>query len=267
MKILFFTASGNSLYVAKAFGGELLSIPEMVKKNQYEFTDDKIGIVFPIYSNKVQPYIEAFLLKAKFNCDYLFAVATYGVFAAAAPSHLQSIAQKANYQFSYINTVSMVDSWIPGFKMENQIKKEHKKGIEKQLETIVSDVNTSKIYVKKAALPGRLMTRLQIHIAKNPKNTDTVHGGVLGNGIKKYVTIEDTCIGCGICAQVCPLNNITVTKDPKKVSYGSYCVSCFACTHNCPTNSIRLKGERSRGRFRNANVTLQEIINANDTWK
>ncbi len=31
MKLLFFTATGNSLYIAKSFGGEMLSIPSILK--------------------------------------------------------------------------------------------------------------------------------------------------------------------------------------------------------------------------------------------
>lgn len=43
MKILYFTATGNSLYIAKSIGGELYSIPKMVKEGTSEFTDKKIG--------------------------------------------------------------------------------------------------------------------------------------------------------------------------------------------------------------------------------
>lgn len=49
MKLLYFTATGNSLYIAKSFGGELISIPSMVKSGTFEFSDDKIGIIFPVY--------------------------------------------------------------------------------------------------------------------------------------------------------------------------------------------------------------------------
>ena len=36
MKTLYFTATGNSLYIAKSIGGELLSIPKMIKEGRYE---------------------------------------------------------------------------------------------------------------------------------------------------------------------------------------------------------------------------------------
>ncbi|SPW41113.1 Uncharacterised protein [Enterococcus faecium] len=49
MTILYFTATGNSLYVAKRLGGKLISIPQMIKENKYEFSDERIGIVFPVF--------------------------------------------------------------------------------------------------------------------------------------------------------------------------------------------------------------------------
>ncbi len=265
MTVLYFTATGNSLHVAKAFEGELLSIPAMVKGGTYEFTDDKIGVVFPIYSNKVMPYIEEFLSKAKFNCDYLFAVGTYGILSGATANHLQKIAQKAGYKFAYINKVKMVDSWIPGFKMESQIKGEDKKEIQKHLNTIVQDVEESKKMIAKANLIGKLLTNIQIKKSTKPNPKGGVQGAFSGIGIKNYITVEDSCIGCGTCAKVCPADNITVDKEKKTISLGDNCLSCFACTHNCPTNSIRLKGERSRARFRNSNISLDEIIKANNS--
>ncbi len=265
MTILYFTATGNSLHVAKAFGGEQLSIPAMVKAGTYEFTDDKIGVVLPVYSNKVMPSVEEFLSKAKFNCNYLFAVVTYGAFAGATATHLQDIAQRAGYKFDYINKMKMVDTWLPGFKMESQIKGEHKKEIEKHLSIIVQDVKESKRMIHKINGFNKLLTRIQMKNATKPNPNGGVHGAFSGIGIKNYITVEPTCIGCGTCAKVCPVNNITVDKEKKTISLGDNCLSCFGCTHNCPTNSIRLKGERSRARFRNSNIKLAEIIKANNS--
>ncbi len=265
MTILYFTATGNSLHVAKAFGGDLISIPAMIKSERYEFTDDKIGIVFPIYSNKVMPYIEEFLMRSKFKCNYLFAVMTYGIFAAAAADHLQSIAERVGRPFDYINKMRMVDTWLPGFKMENQIKGEHKKEIEKHLSIIVQDVVDSKKMIRKTSGFDRFFTRLQLKNAAKPHPKGGVHGAVTGLGIRNYIRVEDSCIGCGTCAKVCPMSNITVDREARSITLAQNCLACLACTHNCPTNSIRLRGERSRARFRNSNINLSEIIKANNS--
>lgn len=50
--ILYFTATGNSLYIARQLADEhteLLSIPQLMKRKRLEFEADEIGIVYPIY--------------------------------------------------------------------------------------------------------------------------------------------------------------------------------------------------------------------------
>ena len=49
MTICYFTASGNSLYVARQIGGRLLSIPKLMKEESIDIEDDAIGIVSPVY--------------------------------------------------------------------------------------------------------------------------------------------------------------------------------------------------------------------------
>ena len=80
------------------------------------------------------------------------------------------------------------------------------------------------------------------------------------NAAKKYI-VNDSCIRCGICAKVCPADNITVND---KVVFSDHCENCYACLHNCPKNAIHLKNERSTVRFRNEHVTLKDIISANE---
>jgi ferredoxin len=43
MKILYFTSTGNSLYVAKRIGGENYSIPKLLKEGRFDFENEKIG--------------------------------------------------------------------------------------------------------------------------------------------------------------------------------------------------------------------------------
>jgi hypothetical protein len=55
MKVFYFTATGNCLEVAKAFGGELLSIPQVLRQNKTSFEDEAIGIIFPCYALATPP--------------------------------------------------------------------------------------------------------------------------------------------------------------------------------------------------------------------
>lgn len=60
-------------------------------------------------------------------------------------------------------------------------------------------------------------------------------------------TVSDACIGCGKCAQRCPLNNIRLNKD--KPVWGSNCTHCMACICYCPKEAIEY-GKRSVGKPR-----------------
>lgn len=50
------------------------------------------------------------------------------------------------------------------------------------------------------------------------------------------------CIGCGKCAELCPMKNITLKQD-KAVS-GNACTMCYRCINNCPKQAITLIGKR-----------------------
>jgi ferredoxin len=48
------------------------------------------------------------------------------------------------------------------------------------------------------------------------------------------------CVGCGKCAQACPLQNITMNAD--KPVWGHRCAHCLACYHACPKHAVDYAG-------------------------
>lgn len=60
-------------------------------------------------------------------------------------------------------------------------------------------------------------------------------------GYTDQLKIHTDCIGCGLCASLCPMKNISI-KNGKAVS-GNQCTMCYRCISQCPQKAITLLGE------------------------
>jgi len=48
---------------------------------------------------------------------------------------------------------------------------------------------------------------------------------------------KDLCAGCGLCAEMCPAQNIEMTNGIPKFSY--HCTMCMSCAFRCPKDAVR----------------------------
>ena len=252
MKFCYFTATVNCLYVARRIGGDLLSIPQLMKEETIKIEDDAVGIVCPVYGGQMPKMVKAFIARARIVTDYFFFIYTYGMSETVARPNAIAAAKEAGLTLSYVNTIKMVDNYLPGFEMQNQMDTVGDKKIEEGLDRICRDIRER----KKTPLSIGVFDKIKMALI----------GGTMGKVVLKsdaaqnYI-VNDDCIKCGICAKVCPADNITVTD---RVVFSDHCEDCYACLHNCPKNAIQLKRERSAFRLRNEHVTLKEVIEANN---
>jgi ferredoxin len=250
MIVFYFTSTGNSLAVAKRIGGDLISIPQVIDGSDTHYKDEAIGVIFPVYSGAPPRMVRQFLDKAIFEADYLFAIGTYGNMPGACMYNLQKGAEKRGYRFDYLNSLLMVDNFLPVFEMDAQIAKLPEKKTEEMTARIVADIQNREHKGAKASLPVRAVTAMFAGM-KTDKNA------------QGYI-VNDQCTKCGICAKVCPAKNIDVTD---RVNFSGHCEGCLACVHLCPQNAIHLKNEKSDKRWLHSEVSLHEIIAANNRYR
>lgn len=68
-------------------------------------------------------------------------------------------------------------------------------------------------------------------------------GNALSKGYTRKLKIDESlCDGCRICAQQCPMHNLSI-KDGKAVPSGK-CTACYRCINKCPKKAITLLGDK-----------------------
>lgn len=253
MTIFYFTSTGNCLAAAKKIGGgsaKLISIPQVVDKPGLSFADDVIGVVFPIYGFGLPKMVKRFLETVKLQGPYMFAIGTYGNLPGACMLNVQKLAKRHGYRFDYAESLLMVDNYLPGFDINDQIAKLPRKRVDENLARIITDVQNRKKLEPTAGFGWRAATAAIKHGERLLVN---------GKQGQRY-EINQNCNKCGTCAKVCPAGNISVSD---KVIFADRCEGCLGCVHLCPKNAIHLKNEKNAVRWCNPDVSLSEMITAN----
>ena len=250
MKIFYFTGTGNSLYVAKRFGGELYSIPQVLKGKDNIFEDEKIGIIFPTYGRSIPTIVKEFIEKITLKSPYIFAIMTCGNNSGDGTKYFASFAKKHGIKVHYSNSIAMVGNHIPLVDIEEQ--KSLNKNIDENINQLIEDVSNNINYIKSGMIIAPIIRSAvkivnQVHPIDSPAN----------------FSVNDDCIKCSTCIKVCPRANVSYNES-KQIVFGKHCESCLSCVNNCPKKAIQVKGDKSpNARFRNGHVSLKEIIDSN----
>ena len=197
--------------------------------------------------------VREFLERVELDTPYLYIIPTYGARHANAVEIVSDICKKAGKRPAYIHTLLMVDNYLPAFDMDAQRMLD--KRVDAQIGEIKADIAARRKYIEPVTDDDRAAHA----------NFLKYEAALPGRSLSGLVYASDRCIGCGICARVCPGGCIRIVEGKAHFDYAN-CQGCLACAHACTQKAIELKipEVNPSARYRNEHVTLQDIIYANN---
>ncbi|OHD16265.1 MAG: hypothetical protein A2086_17340 [Spirochaetes bacterium GWD1_27_9] len=254
-KIYYFTSTGNSLAVAKEFknklnDAELIPIAKLINEKEIIIDCDNFGIICPLFYLSYPRLVLDFISKIKIvKCDYIFTVLTRGFKGmGGAIGYLDNLLKKKGTKLNFGTYIDMPNNDVVLFDIQP-------KEIQQNL------LNNSKISIEKS-----------INMVKNRKNSkklellgflrpirQKVYLDKLKYGYKNFYVTDD-CNYCGLCSNICPVNNISI-KNQKPI-WNNLCEECEGCINICPKKAIQYTPKTiTKGRYKHPNLKIDDLIN------
>lgn len=242
--IYVFSATGNSLTTAKILAEKINAtlIPVASTRHLAEINEesDAIGFVFPVYYGNMPYPVRELITKMNFPSDaYIFTVATYRGHAGDAAKRMDCLLKTRGQKLSHSLGLPMPgNSFINKPEVDEAYLRAQRENIEKLLSALqareVYDYSSDGV------------------IKETPVDTASNFRGILA---------EDTCIGCGRCVSVCPMDNIILENG--KALIGNNCATCLACFHWCPVEAIYMSKQENiarRSKYHHPEVAFEDIV-------
>lgn len=250
--IFCFSATGNSKYVAQrlaeATGDTAVSILDWGGRPVSVSSSERLGIVTPDYCGGVPSVAADFLKTTRFELAddaELYLVVTYGNNSGAS-GHIcdRYLKKNSGRGFDARYSVKMPDTWTPVFDLTNsEAVAAVNRAAEQEIEQIISSLKRREKGDFMKDKLSNLMALVYPPFYKALSRT-------------KNLTVEESCVGCGSCAEKCPAQAIEMQAG-KPAWVKKNCVMCLGCLHRCPQFAIQYgPNTKAHGQYRNPNVDV-----------
>ena len=245
---IYFSGTGNSRYAVECFCKEYdndSKVYSIEDKNVTEMIRNENFIVFayPVQFSSIPKIVKDFVIDNKdiWKDKCIFIIATMGLFSGDGAGILGRLLQKFGAEIIGGLHLRMPDSIGDEKALKRPLEK-NKEIVRNSRKKITETVNLLKSgeHVREGIGPLYHMAGLfgqRLYFGHKTENYSS-----------NLKIDQEKCIGCGLCAKICPMNNIkitdTITITDRRAVADNRCTMCYRCVNNCPKQAITLLGKK-----------------------
>lgn len=247
--IFYFSGTGNTKWVAQqlaeATGDTLYYIPDELRKGELHYTllpGERLGFCFPTHGWQPPHIVREFIKNANVNLNgnYIYAVTTCGDNMGYAMRILNKELKAKGLQTDATFAVLMPESNVcfSFLHLDTPEREQQKITAAREKVAHICQVVKDKQQGVEELIKGAI-----------PFTYTYVIGGYYNKHLitdKHFWVDEDACIQCGLCARLCPVDDIEGM--PPRWKHDGTCTNCLACYHHCPKHAIHW-GKMERGQY------------------
>lgn len=244
--VFYFSGTGNSKFAAEKIaaisGDETVSLNEISRSGEKPTFHAEKPLVFvsPVYAWKLPKIVERILSECSFTGDTrAYFVLTCGADTGAAAYHIEKLCRNKGWSFMGAAEIVMPENLAAIFPVPS----------DEQAKIMLDNATEVIERVAEVVKNGGIFEKRRV------KAVDKAKSGVINSIFYRFFVKDDKyiatdkCIGCGKCAEVCPMNNIRLTEN--KPEWLHNCTLCMACYAYCPQAAIEYgKATEGKNRYR-----------------